>query len=333
MGLHCQGRGESVKFRSARADPSPSAQWSRLVISNEEMAFSEHTAPPSSPAVPSLSDSPALGSHDPTEPVFLPGRAGEGRGVLLVHGFTGSPYELHLLAAHLHAIGYSCLVPRLAGHHQSLATLAATGWADWLGSAEAALHELHRQLAARAETPPRIAVVGLSMGGLLTFDLARRYPADAAGQKQPEIVAISTLATPLFLHPRNERAIRKLARLPGLRSLSVPKLFGADLRERNRPQPPLKPLGMPIRCLDSLLDLMAHVRAGLPAVRQPALLCHGVLDHTAPYASLAAIAGEIGTPPAALQTLALPRSYHLLPLDVEREQVFSAVAAHLAKYL
>ena len=85
--------------------------------------------------------------------------------MLLVHGFTGSPYELHLLAAHLHAIGYSCLVPRLAGHHQSLATLAATGWADWLGSAEAALHELHRQLAAGPRRRPASRSSGCRWAG------------------------------------------------------------------------------------------------------------------------------------------------------------------------
>lgn len=298
------------------------------------MASREHAPPSPTPAAADREAPAAAPGHNPTEPVFLRAQPDERRGVLLVHGFTGSPYELHLLAAHLHNAGYHCLIPRLAGHHQSLATLAATGWPDWLASAEAALHELHSAIAAGAAAPPRIAVVGLSMGGLLTLDLARRYATpDAASPTRPIISAIATLATPLFLHPRNERAIRRLARLPGLRLLSVPKLFGADLRERNRPPPPLKPLGMPIRCLDSLLDLMAHVRSGLPAVRQPALLCHGVLDHTAPYASLAALAQAIGTPAPALRTLALPRSYHLLPLDVEREQVFSAVAEHLAKYL
>lgn len=298
------------------------------------MADREHAA--SSPPSPAARypEVTSAGAHEnPTEPVFLRARPEERRGVLLVHGFTGSPYELHLLAAHLHAAGYHCLLPRLAGHHQSLATLAQTGWPDWLRSAEDALQYLHEAISASAGAPPRIAVVGLSMGGLLTFDLARRYSAKTAASGDPVIATLATLATPLFLHERNERAIRRLARLPGLRSLAVPKLFGADLRERNRPQPPLKPLGMPIRCLDSLLDLMAHVRAGLPEVKQPALLCHGVLDHTAPYASLAAIAAAIGTPATDLRTLALPRSYHLLPLDVERDIVFSAVAEHLAKYL
>lgn len=276
---------------------------------------------------------------DFSQPQRLRGAAGQHRGVLLIHGFTGSPYELHLLAQRTHAAGYHVSLPRLAGHHDRLAALAATRWPDWLASAESALQALHADIAAQSTQTPRIAVVGLSMGGLLTLDLARRYPGvDAALARPgtvgpPQIVAISTLATPLFLHRRSQQAIRRLARMPGLRALSVPKLFGADVRERSRPRPPLKPLGMPIACLDSLLDLMAQVQAQLSSVRQPALLMHGLHDHTVPYASLAALAQGLGCDAAQLRTVALPRSYHLLPLDVEREIVFSEVLAHLSRYL
>lgn len=266
---------------------------------------------------------------DWTRPLVLRAAESESRAVLLVHGFTGSPYELHLLAQHLHRLGYHCAVPLLAGHHRSLAELAATRWTDWLASAERALHELWNLVAASAATP-RLAVVGLSMGGLLTLELGRRYPADAPGNG-PRISAISTLATPIFLSRRATRAIRLFRRTPGLRRLSVPKLFGADVRERNLPRPPLRPRGMPITCLDSLLDLMADLRPQLGQVRQPALICHGQRDHTAPYGSMAEIAAELGA--SEVRCLALPRSYHLLPLDVERELVFAEVARHLERHL
>ena len=274
---------------------------------------------------------------DGTKPQFLSGPDGQHLGVLLIHGFTGSPFELHLLARHVHAAGYHCALPLLAGHHDSLSTLSATRWPDWLASAEDALHALHRQIAATTDQAPRIAVVGLSMGGLLALDLARRYPpllaAGTSTSGRPEIVALSTLATPLFLHARNQQAIRRLARLPGLRRLAVPKLFGGDIREAVRPRLPLKPLGMPIVCLDSLLDLMVHVRAGLSEVRQPALLMHGIHDHTVPYACLAELARSLGTAATQLRTCALPQSYHLLPLDLERQTVFAEVTAHLERYL
>lgn len=273
---------------------------------------------------------------DWTQPLLLPAAAGESRAVLLVHGFTGSPYELHLLAQHLHGCGYHCAVPLLAGHHRTLAELAATRWTDWLASAERALHELWNRVvaaAAAAGKRPRLAVVGLSMGGLLTLELGRRYPAAPASGSGagPAISAISTLATPIFLSRRATRAIRLFRRTPGLRRLSVPKLFGADVRERNLPRPPLRPGGMPITCLDSLLDLMDELKPRLGEVRQPALLCHGLRDHTAPYGSMAELAAGLGT--GEVRCVALPRSYHLLPLDVERELVFAEVASHLGRHL
>ena len=75
--------------------------------------------------------------------------------MLLVHGFSGSPYEMHLLAQALHQRGYHVAVPQLAGHHRSLRELTASRYPDWLASADAALQTLWSRIAERAATPPR----------------------------------------------------------------------------------------------------------------------------------------------------------------------------------
>lgn len=273
---------------------------------------------------------------DWTHPFTLRAEGNEARAVLFIHGFTGSPYEIHLLAQHIYRGGKGphCAAPLLAGHHQSLKALAATTWRDWLRSADDALNTLWSEVRKIAGVP-RLGVVGLSMGGLLALELARRYPAPLPDDSNdlPAISAISVISSPLFLTDFQERMIRRLSRVRFLRGLAVPKLFGADLRERNRPKPPLRPRAMPLTGLSSLLELMGEVRGHLGEVRQPALLCHGMQDHTAPYASMAAIAKGIVTPPEALRCLALPRSYHLTPLDVEREILFAELEAHLDRYL
>lgn len=272
--------------------------------------------------------------------LWLPAASGESRGVLLVHGFSGSPYEMHMLAHTLHRRGFHVAVPLLAGHHRSLGELAASRYADWLCSADAALHSLWARLAQRARCRPRIAVVGFSMGGLLTVELAQRYPATPAAADAslaapgaPAIEAVAILASPLWLSPLAERGIRFLARLPGLQRLFVPKLTGADIRARDLEKHRLRPLGMPLRALHSLVELMALARSHLPTVHQPALIAHGEHDHTAPYACLQAFASELGTASDQLTCLSLPRSYHQLLLDVEREVIFDAVAGHLTRYL
>lgn len=258
-------------------------------------------------------------------PFQLDGDPREPRAVLLLHGFSGSPYEVHLLGRAVAALGYPCAAPLLHGHYATTRALGASGWPDWLASAEAALHALRSRTAARSGQAPRVAVLGLSMGGLLTLELARRFPA--------EIQAIGVMSSPLWLPRWQERCIRALGRGRVTRRLAVPKLLGADVRERGLQHARLLPRSMPITSLNSLLDLMAATRTRLAEVRQPALLSHGARDHTAPYACLTALAEGLGTPPADLRVLSLPRSYHLTPIDVEREILFAAVAEHLHRHL
>ncbi len=271
-----------------------------------------------------------------SQPQFLVGTDGESRGVLLVHGFSGSPFELHLVAERLHQQGLHVALPLLAGHHQNLRALGESRWPDWLASAEQALLGLHRRVLAESKRPPQLAVIGFSMGGLLSLELSRRYPAVTTAEdarRNPAVQALALLATPLWLPGWQERAIGKLAALTGLQRLAVPKLAGRDLRAKDVPKASLKPWGMPVRALASLVELMRTMRSRLPEVRQPTLLAHGLLDHTVSPSCLEALATELGTPPEQLTRLLLPRSFHILPLDVERELLLTALTEHLSRHL
>lgn len=295
-------------------------------------------ADPHQPATPAASRAAAAAADQArSAELWLPAAPREPRGVLLVHGFSGSPYEMHLLANVLHRRGFHVAVPLLAGHHRSLRELADSRYPDWLTSADQALHTLWARLSQGSRRRPRIAVVGFSMGGLLTIELAQRYPA-ASGVVDSScgplaIDAVAVLASPLWLSPMAEKGIRWLSRFRGLQRLFVPKLTGADIRARDLEPHRLRPLGMPLLALHSLVELMAQARRHLPEVRQPALIAHGEHDHTAPYACLNTFATELGTASEQLTCLSLPRSYHQLLLDVEREVVFEAVASHLVSHL
>ncbi|MFA6032646.1 MAG: carboxylesterase, partial [Myxococcota bacterium] len=52
------------------------------------------------------------------------------RGVLLVHGFTGTPFEMRPLGDGLAAAGYRVACPALAGHATRWEDLEETGWRD-----------------------------------------------------------------------------------------------------------------------------------------------------------------------------------------------------------
>ena len=88
---------------------------------------------------------------------------------------------------------------------------------------------------------------------------------------------------------------------------------------------------MPVRALQSLVDLGAHLRDKLDDVRAPTLLVHSERDHTVPFACMDAIAHRLTHAPYA--KLVLHESFHVVTLDVERERVFTAVADWFNRYL
>jgi carboxylesterase len=90
--------------------------------------------------------------------------------VLLIHGWTASPYEMSQLGIALHRDGYNVYGARLAGHGTNVADFATTTAADWKRSAR-------KGLAIAALLGRETVVVGESMGGALTAILARDYPA------------------------------------------------------------------------------------------------------------------------------------------------------------
>src|SRR5579871_2854406 len=118
---------------------------------------------------------------------------GDRRGLLVVHGFTGTPFEVRPCGEALNARGFTVVGPRLAGHGGSIGELSSTRWPDWYATVENAFDELR----ARCDA---VALCGLSLGGLLTLELARR--------RREQVAAIAVLSVPLWLPRWQTGAIR-----------------------------------------------------------------------------------------------------------------------------
>ena len=251
-------------------------------------------------------------SSDDAEPFRFDG---DRRGVLLVHGFTGTPFEMRLLGESLAARGFSVVGPRLAGHGGSSSALADTTWKDWFSSVEQAFDEL------RGRTD-RVAVCGLSLGGLLTLELARL--------RRSEITAIASLSAPLWIRRWMMTGVRLATRSPLLRHATLPKLGGADIADpvMRRRNPTGR--GVPVRAVASLFDFMDHVDRHLPEVDRPAFVAHARNDHTVPFACMEAIASRLAGP---VERLVLDRSAHVITLDFDRERLFRALGEFLERRL
>ena len=94
--------------------------------------------------------SDATAADLPTHPLSLPATpertGGRAIGVLLVHGFTGSPASMKPWARHLAEQGYAVEVPRLPGHGTRWQDLNQVAWTDWYAEAERGVRHPARDL-------------------------------------------------------------------------------------------------------------------------------------------------------------------------------------------
>lgn len=216
----------------------------------------------------------------------------------------------------LSAAGFPVLAPALAGHGTDVAELARTGWQDWLASADAALTAL------RADVP-RVAVAGLSMGGLLALVLAARRPADVA--------ALVLAAPALRLTDRRIGLLPWAARIPALRRRLglIPKRGGRDIADVAARAASRAYDAAPLDAVLALLALRREARRALPHVTQPVLLLQGRLDRTVPASVAALVRRRLGT--RRLETAMLERSAHVLTEDAERARVGALVVDFLGR--
>ncbi|MBP2628845.1 MAG: Carboxylesterase [Firmicutes bacterium] len=235
------------------------------------------------------------------EPFFLPGGA---YGVLLIHGFTGSPSEVRLLGDFLHKEGYTVLAPRLSGHGTTVEEMASTKWPHWYSTVEDAYHILRAMCNS-------IAVIGLSMGGLLALKLATEY----------QVERLVSLSTPIFI------ADKRLDMLP------VYRMFRDFVPKKRRIYADVDPkysvcyASTPLSSLSSLINLIEHVENLLPTIHEPLLIVQGRQDRTVQPRSAEYIYDMIASNEKTLMWL--EKSGHIVTIDIEREQIFRKIADFL----
>ena len=87
-------------------------------------------------------------------------------GVLVIHGFTGSPVTIKPWANYLNQIGYTVAAPCLPGHGTTWQEMNETTWQDWYDEVEQSFIELQSKC-------DRVFVAGFSMGGALALRLCQ----------------------------------------------------------------------------------------------------------------------------------------------------------------
>ncbi|MDF7666542.1 alpha/beta fold hydrolase [Orbaceae bacterium ESL0727] len=257
---------------------------------------------------------------------FLPGNR---NGVLLIHGLTGTPNEMRILAKGLNRVGFSVYAVQLAGHCGNEADLNRTTWQDWYKSVEAGADYLASQV-------DNLFVAGLSMGSLLALKLAADRPKQVKGVGVFGVTfrydgwSMPFWAKKLFfllVWLKKWHLFQKVSFIEkppyGLKDERIRATVSESMLSGDSAAAGLA--GNPFPALAEMQLLAKVVRKQLPDVVAPCLIMHARHDDIADINTNARLVEKNVSGPTTL--IALENSYHMITIDSERREVIKAASA------
>ncbi|WP_030783722.1 alpha/beta hydrolase [Streptomyces sp. NRRL S-920] len=228
-------------------------------------------------------------------------------GVLLCHGFTGSPQSLRPWAEYLAERGLTVSLPLLPGHGTRWEDMQATGWQDWYA-------EVERELRGLLERCTRVFVFGLSMGGTLTLRLAAKHGDAISGivlvNPANKLHGLSPYALPVARHfVRTTKGIASDIAKPGSVEIGYDRV--------------------PLHAAHSMRVFFRMVDGELPQVTQPLLLLHSPRDHVVPPADSARVLSRVSS--RDVTEILLEQSYHVATLDHDADRIFEESYAFIGR--
>ncbi|MFF0836410.1 MULTISPECIES: alpha/beta hydrolase [unclassified Streptomyces] len=228
-------------------------------------------------------------------------------GLLLCHGFTGSPQSLRPWAEHHAAHGLTVSLPLLPGHGTRWEDLRVTGWQDWYA-------EVDRELRLLAGRCSRVFVGGLSTGAALALRLAAKHGDAVAGvvavNPANRVHGLSAYALPVARH-----LVRSARHVAGD---TAPQAAAEQAYHR-----------VPLHAADSLRVFLRRLDGELPQVTQPLLLLRSAHDPVVPAADSARVLSRVSS--RDVTETVLEHSRHVATLDQDADRVFEESLAFIGR--
>lgn len=216
-------------------------------------------------------------------------------GVLLIHGFTATNFEVSKLADHFISKGYTVSTPLLPGHGASPSQLNKVKYPEWLFCVEDALISLNQQC-------NKIIVGGESMGAVLSLYLAEQNQA---------IHGLLLFSTALLV--RRLRYARLIKYFQPIKDKNLPE-DGIDWQGYNV---------YPMFAADQFYKLTRIVKHNLYKVNSPTLLFQGQFDKSIDEENIDYVYYNINS--GFKRKVSLNNSGHVMLLDKELDKIITNV--------
>lgn len=228
-----------------------------------------------------------------------------GKGVILIHGWSSTAYEVRRLGQFLNKKGYTVYGPMLKGHGTNSEDLENVKWEEWLSDLEKAYVKMEKEVS-------RIYVGGTSVGSCLAILLAL---------KKKNISGLILMATPFRI--RMERLMILFAKLtvdikPFNKKIYPPTFGSAATITRL-----ISYQKYSVRSALETFELIQESRKKLYQITQPCFLIQSTSDHIVTKKSLEEIYNRIGS--KIKKKKYVKKSYHTFISDIKNEYVFEDI--------
>ncbi|HEX8974279.1 MAG TPA: alpha/beta fold hydrolase [Patescibacteria group bacterium] len=242
--------------------------------------------------------------HLVNQPFFFEGT--NGKGVLLVHGWTSTPYEVRRLGKYLNENGYTVYGLQLSGHGTVPKDLENVKWSTWIQDVEEGYAKLR-------ETCDKVFIGGTSLGSNVAMMFAK---------ENPEVAGLVLMATPYAI--RFESIAVFVAKL----------LMGLKKKYRKKFYPPTFGLSTtitrlisyqtyPVKSALETFDLIKHARQDLSLITQPCFVMQSTHDHIVAKNSMDKIHAQVGS--KVKKKKPIEKAYHTFISDIKNEHVFEDI--------
>jgi len=224
-------------------------------------------------------------------------------GCLVIHGFTGSPYEVEPLANYLkEKTNWQVEVPTLPGHGPQL-NLEDVTYKEWIKGAEEALKRLR-------DTVDEIYIIGFSMGGMIAGYLASKYNVE-------KLVLLAA--------SRKYLSFKQIAIDIGM---AVGDRVKGTLHENKMYLHYKNKLGtVPMKANIEFMRLVRYTKPYLKKVDSPVLIAQGHQDGMVPYKTIYHLDKEINSDRK--QVVLFDQSKHQLCLGEDKDRINNMVLQFL----